>query len=115
MTAETIARDKTPCPPPGSGEMPVVEIDVVAPDDASSGYVSSGYVECVVQELRRRLASIRCPEHLAAPSLSVTFGPETDASVAVIPHDCCVKLDELVEGALDGTALFRVFRPRGAE
>jgi hypothetical protein len=70
------------------------------------------YVESVVSGLRAAIAGMRCPEHGMVPVLTLAFGTEDDATVAVVPRNCCSKLDELVADALRGSPIFRLMRPR---
>ena len=103
----TVAHDTIPCPAPESGIHAVVEIEVIP----SEGTAAPRYVESAVTELRGILAGLRCAEHGAAPALTVDFGQDDDATVAVVPHDCCPQLDDLVAAALKGSPIFRLMRP----
>lgn len=106
MAATDILHDTTPCPPPGSGEHAVVQIKIRRGD----GQQAPRYVDSVVGELRSSLAALRCMDHGAAPALTVEFGQDDDATVAVVPYNCCRKLDDLVADALKGSGIFRVIR-----
>jgi hypothetical protein len=108
MATVDVAHDTIQSPPPESGEYAAVQIEV-AP---GAGDHAPHYVKRVVSELHTAVASVTCPEHGAAPALTVDFGTEDVGTVVVIPHDCCTKLDELVARALAGTPVFKVIRPR---
>jgi hypothetical protein len=103
----TATHDTIPCGAPGSGEHPVVQIQVVDPE----GVLSPRYAEKVADELRTLLAGLECMEHGAAPAVTLTFGIGDDAAVMVVPHDCCRVLDDLVAEALDGSPIFVLIRP----
>jgi hypothetical protein len=103
----TAAHDTIACPAPESGEHAVVRIEVT-PND---GPHAPRYVESIVAELRGIVAGLRCGDHGTAPALTVKFGNEDDAIVAVVPHDCCPQLDDLVADALRGSPIFRLMRP----
>lgn len=102
-----VAHDTIPSPAPGSGEHAAIQIEV-SPGERLQ---APRYVERVVGELGGILAGVHCADHGAAPALTVTFGQDDDATVAVVPHNCCPGLDELIAGALKGSPIFRLLRP----
>jgi hypothetical protein len=102
------SRDTIPCPPPESGEYPVLQIEV----SRRAQQLAPKYVDSVMTELRHALAALRCPTHGVAPAVHVDFGQEDDPIVAVVPHDCCSSLDALVARALDGSPIFRLMLPK---
>lgn len=101
-----VACDTIPCAAPESDEHAAVQIEVVP----TEGSQAPRYVESVVGELEVLLAGLRCTNHGAAPALTVSFGQEDDATVVVVPHDCCPLLDDLVAEALKGSPIFRLLR-----
>ena len=109
MKSRDVADDTVPCPPmPESGEFPVVQIEV----DPSARRLAPRYVESVIEELRALLAGLQCPDHFGAATVHVAFGTEDDPTVAVLPHDCCPRLDELLAHALRGSPIFRLIVPK---
>ena len=106
-----VADDTIPCPPlPDSGECPVVQIEV----DPNARHLAPHYVESVIEELRGLLAGLQCPDHGVAPAVHVEFGSDDDAAVAVVPHDCCPRLHQLIAHALRGVPIFRLVVPQRA-
>ena len=101
------ARDTIPCPPPESGEFPVLQLEV----SPRARQLAPKYVESVTAELRFTLGAIRCPTHGFAPALHLDFGPEDDPIVVVVSHDCCARLDALVARSLAGSPIFRFMLP----
>ena len=108
MAVQDLAHDTIQSPAPESGEFAVAQIEI-AP---GSGEHAPHYVESVVAELRAAVASLHCPEHGAAPALTVDFGTDDAGTVAVVRHDCCAKLDDLVATTLRDSPIFRVMRTR---
>jgi hypothetical protein len=102
-----VAHDTIACPAPESGEHAVVHIEV----DSNVRRFAPNYVESITGELRGLIAGLRCPQHGAAPAVHLALGPDDDTSVAVVPHDCCPMLDDLVADALKGSSIFRLMRP----
>jgi hypothetical protein len=107
MPVIDVVHDTIPSPPE-SGEYTAVQIEV----RPSDGVIAPRYVQSVVSELHAAVAGLRCPEHGTAPALTADFGTEDFAVVDVVPHDCCLKLDELVARALRRSPIFRVMLPR---
>jgi hypothetical protein len=103
----TAAHDTIPCSAPESGEYAAVQIEVSPSEEPQA----PRYIESVVGELRGILAGLRCAAHGTAPALTVDFGHDEDATVIVVPHDCCPQLDDLVADALRGSPIFRLIRP----
>jgi hypothetical protein len=56
------------------------------------------HAHTIEDDLRQRLAAIRCPVHgdLAAAELSV----EDDGAVSIVPFGCCAELERIVLAAL---------------
>ena len=108
MAAANAARDTIPSPPPESGEYAIVRIE------ASPGAADHAphYVESVLRELRHVLAGARCPAHDCAPSLTVNFGCEDAGTLDVVAHNCCSRLDDVVDVALRCSPVFRLILPR---
>jgi hypothetical protein len=102
-----VAHDTIPCPAPESGEYGIVQINVVLGEVPQA----SRYVRSVVDELHGILAGLRCADHEAAPAVTLSFGQEDDATIAVVPHDCCQQLNRLVAHALEGSPIFRLIGP----
>ena len=102
----TVAHDTIPCPAPESAIHAVVQIEVVSGEETRA----PRYVESAVEELRALLAGLRCAEHGGAPALTMDFGQDDDATVAIVAHDCCPQLGALVAVALRGSAIFRLTR-----
>lgn len=103
----TIPPDTIPSPAPEPVEFTTIQIEVAR----AEAHQAPRYVERITAELRAILTGIRCSEHVTAPAVTVTFGPDDDAVVCIVPHDCCRHLDDLVEEALKDSPVFRVVRP----
>ena len=94
--------DTMPCPPPDecnpeSGEYATVSIH----DPGRPARAKPRYAQLIEQEVRERLAGVRCPEHGQPPV--VEFSVDQSGAVQVTPVACCDQLDRLVLAALRGS------------
>jgi hypothetical protein len=102
MGIRSIDHDTMPCPPPDecnleSGEFASVRVC----DQGRPGHDTPRYAQLIEEEVRERLAGVRCPEHGQTPV--VEFSVSQNGAVHVNPVACCDQLDRLVLAALRGS------------
>src|SRR5262245_668628 len=100
MGIRSADHDTVPCPPPDecgaeSGEFSSVDMRV----SLRSSHPAPRYARAIEEEVRERLAAIRCPEHGQSAETELTVGK--DGAVQVIPVGCCCQeLERLVIATL---------------
>ena len=99
MGAQLIDDKTIPCPPPDecdpkSGEYSVVSVR----RPIRSSYPAPRLAQTIEEEVRERLAGVRCPEHCqpALAELSIA----DDGAVQIVPVGCCDQVDRLVFATL---------------
>ena len=99
MGSQSIDFDTIPCPPPDecfpeSGEHPRTGVRAAI----RSSHPAPRFAQTIEEDLRERLAGIRCTEH-DRPAL-VELAIADDGGVQVIPIGCCDQVNRLVLAAL---------------
>jgi hypothetical protein len=102
MGIRSIDHDTMPCPPPDESNLESGEFESVSlHDPVRLARAAPRYAQLIEEEVRERLAGVRCPEHGEPPVVEFSVGQ--NGAVQVTPLACCDQLDRLVLAALRGS------------
>jgi len=91
-----------PCPPPDDCDPESGEYSAVNGRSGRSSQVVPRSFETIEENLKERLADIRCPEHDVPADAKLLVAD--NGALQVIPVGCCDEVDRLVYAALSETA-----------